>query len=163
MEREKDARPLPSLPSTGFPAASSGSGQTGKGVGTRGRDDGAAARVALGREGRGGLSSCYAIITGCLPRWRCAVELAGKALFLGKAIACGSNGSGYGGWPRTADASAFPADLHGGGGWRRIILNFNFSEIFFFLYFDVHKIDSINRISIILKKGIFRVLQGPSC
>jgi hypothetical protein len=33
MEREKDARPLPSLPSTGFPKASSGSGQTGKGAG----------------------------------------------------------------------------------------------------------------------------------
>jgi len=38
MEREKDARPLPSLPSTGFPTASSGSGQTGKGAGEEPED-----------------------------------------------------------------------------------------------------------------------------
>jgi hypothetical protein len=42
MEREKDARPLPSLPSTGFPTASSGSGQTGKGAGEE-PEDGATA------------------------------------------------------------------------------------------------------------------------
>ena len=42
----------------------------------------------------------------------------------------------------------------------KLILNFNFSEILFFLYFDAHKIDSINRISTILKKEIFRVLHS---
>jgi len=61
---------------------------------------------------------CRVTLEGCLPRWRCVVELVGKALFLGKATACGSNGSGYDGWPRTADASAFPAacnlDANGG-------------------------------------------------
>ena len=41
-----------------------------------------------------------------------------------------------------------------------LILNFNFPKIIVFLYFNAHKIVSINQISTILKKGIFRVLHG---
>jgi len=47
----------------------------------------------------------------------------------------------------------------------KLILNFNFSKIIIiiiFLYFDAHKIDTINQISTILKKGIFRVLHSDT-
>ena len=44
--------------------------------------------------------------------------------------------------------------------YSKLIFNFNSSKIIInFLYFDGHKINSINRISTISKKGIFRVLQ----
>jgi len=44
----------------------------------------------------------------------------------------------------------------------KLILNFNFSKLIIFLYFDVHKIDTINQISTILKKVIFKVFQSPT-